>query len=327
MKQNNWTPTQLFFSHAHEVLKQIKEKYPHIKLIMWDDMFREAETVQLENSGLGSLVEPMVWFYEKNIRLPPGIWHRYSTVFPNIWAASAFKGATGPCMSATDIRYHVENHKSWLAVMKTQREKFQCFRGFALTGWQRYDHYSVLCELLPVGLPSLAICLLTLSSDAFTEAVHKQGSLDLGFQELIPLDPFDALHNIPQCDFPGSDIYCRVNILLCHVEQCKLLLENDRLSGWMTDYHVEHRFANPAHIFHLLAPVQKLRSEMLQLRNEMQVVMGEVLYPDAIDEWLKVYVDPRVKVVSEVQDKAVMLMGVGAQPKQIDNKLSESGTE
>lgn len=25
----------------------------------------------------------------------------------------------------------------------------------------------------------------------------------------------------------------------------------------MTDYHVEHRFANPAHIFHLLAPVQK----------------------------------------------------------------------
>lgn len=27
----------------------------------------------LEDSGLGSLVEPMVWFYEKNIRLPPGM--------------------------------------------------------------------------------------------------------------------------------------------------------------------------------------------------------------------------------------------------------------
>lgn len=26
----------------------------------------------------------------------------------------------------------------------------------------RYDHYSVLCELLPVGIPSLAICLQTL---------------------------------------------------------------------------------------------------------------------------------------------------------------------
>ena len=28
----------------------------------------------------------------------------------------------------------------------------------------RYDHYSILCELLPVGLPSLSLCLLTLST-------------------------------------------------------------------------------------------------------------------------------------------------------------------
>lgn len=26
----------------------------------------------------------------------------------------------------------------------------------------RYDHFSVLCELLPVGVPSLAVCLQTL---------------------------------------------------------------------------------------------------------------------------------------------------------------------
>lgn len=26
----------------------------------------------------------------------------------------------------------------------------------------RYDHYSVLCELLPVGIPSLAVCLQSL---------------------------------------------------------------------------------------------------------------------------------------------------------------------
>lgn len=27
---------------------------------------------------------------------------------------------------------------------------------------RRYDHYSVLCELLPVGIPSLAVCLQSL---------------------------------------------------------------------------------------------------------------------------------------------------------------------
>lgn len=26
----------------------------------------------------------------------------------------------------------------------------------------RYDHFSVLCELLPVGIPSLAVCLQVL---------------------------------------------------------------------------------------------------------------------------------------------------------------------
>lgn len=32
----------------------------------------------------------------------------------------------------------------------------------ALSRGLRYDHFSVLCELLPVGIPSLAVCLQSL---------------------------------------------------------------------------------------------------------------------------------------------------------------------
>lgn len=32
----------------------------------------------------------------------------------------------------------------------------------ALSCGLRYDHFSVLCELLPVGIPSLAVCLQSL---------------------------------------------------------------------------------------------------------------------------------------------------------------------
>lgn len=48
---------------------------------------------------LSTLVEPMVWHYNarEHFQLGPSLWDKYSSVFPRIWAASAFKGATGSC--------------------------------------------------------------------------------------------------------------------------------------------------------------------------------------------------------------------------------------
>ena len=76
-----------------------------------------------------------------------------------------------------------QNQLAWLRVM--ERESRQDispvqFRGLALTGvlpasryiyldiisiiyylgWSRYDHFAVLCELLPVAVPSLVISLM-----------------------------------------------------------------------------------------------------------------------------------------------------------------------
>lgn len=65
------------------------------------------------------------------------IWNKYDAIFPKIWIASAFKGATEMTQLLTPPRYHLLNHKAWIEVLRNEAVNFQCVQGIALTGWQR----------------------------------------------------------------------------------------------------------------------------------------------------------------------------------------------
>ena len=54
------------------------------------------------------------------------------------------------------MQRHLVNHKSW---MEKLANKEMAVSGVIITGWSRFTHHTVLCELLPMSIPSLVLCL------------------------------------------------------------------------------------------------------------------------------------------------------------------------
>ncbi|MEQ2212423.1 hypothetical protein XENOCAPTIV_030485, partial [Xenoophorus captivus] len=165
------TVEQLFLSHVTKVVKAIKETWPDMNIIMWDDMMRGMSQDTLKVSLL-----------EKYC----------SAGMSDLWAASSFKGSTFVHTCVTSTQRHVDNHLQWLKVAASLSAAIN-MKGMAITGWQRvarllrcfsptnrYDHLSVLCELLPVALPSLASCLQTLIHGEFSTEAHRKVTEMLG---------------------------------------------------------------------------------------------------------------------------------------------------
>lgn len=89
----------------------------------------------------------MLWGYMEDVRAYFGqdLYVKYGHVFEQIWIATAFKGATTELTVMTSIEHHYRNHISWLDVMQEKvSNKILKFKGVAITGWSRYDHFLAL---------------------------------------------------------------------------------------------------------------------------------------------------------------------------------------
>ncbi|KRT79356.1 glycoside hydrolase [Oryctes borbonicus] len=125
MYNHKLTNQQLFIRHIKRIASHIKLRYPHIKILMWDDEFRNIPIEELQNSGLNALVELVIWKYASNVLSEVGfeLFNKYADIFKTLWFASAFKGATGSNKYLTSIEHHVSNHESWMEIYKRYKAK------------------------------------------------------------------------------------------------------------------------------------------------------------------------------------------------------------
>lgn len=286
--------SDLFLYHVKKISKYVKETYD-VQPIIWDDAFRKAPIKAIKDSGIGDAVDIMVWKYGESIMmdLRTEIWEKYSSIFSGIWVASAFKGAASPDSYITDISQRLNNHKEWMELIDLYKTTIP-FRGIALTGWQRFDHFAVLCELLPQAIPSLAVNLMyVLERTADHNALARVGEV-LKCNSYLTLN-LQYLDYTNKCQFPGSKVFEVIQKLYILKHDIDDMLKNPHVKGWVAEYNIEHMFASPQHVEQGLQDLSMLLFDFNKLMSDAQVALKEVYDEYTVNEWITMNMVPTQK--------------------------------
>ncbi|KAF2359829.1 Glycoside hydrolase superfamily, partial [Trinorchestia longiramus] len=328
----------LFLQHVATVAKHARSKYG-VGVLIWDDMLRHVSNAAMNDYHLGELVEPMVWVYAEDVYrfVQPSTWSKYSQVFSHAWAASAFKGAFGEQLTVPNVRRHLDNHMNWLDVMATESPKFSGgFRGLVLTGWQRYDHFAVLCELLPASMPSLAINLISVSHGYFNSSLQNEiyTALNCGqspkYQTWINLDSDPFLWDkFSWCFFPGKQVFTLMSRLDTTRRDVEAYIDRVTKSrAWITDYNRRHNFSSPMRIDEDLEELPGRLHSMVSLVKAAREALIDWFDEWTIGEWVEQHLWPLLSRLETIQKESERMKRVRywpARPLPLLNQLSQYG--
>ncbi|KAM9305453.1 hexosaminidase D-like [Gastrophryne carolinensis] len=308
---------KMFLDHLKKVIDFLHAQYPDKRQMMWDDMLRRLRVETIKAAEMTSFISPVLWVYHSDFnmaQIESYISKYESCGFTNIWFASAFKGASTPNQMWTPMHEHMKNHQQWKKVID-QMNKFPKihYSGIVLTGWQRYDHYSVLCELLPVAIPSLAVCLKMLTHGQFTEEVKKETAQVLGFSNLDPEKNF--------CDgtgaFPGSEVYGMIRKIHMDLKQKvrKITEEDIEISAWFSHYHRKHQFGNPHKLESFTTKILKTHEYWDSHIQALRTQLESMFFPDTVEEWMEEHVNPLLDPLRQMAKDFQEILALKARPK------------
>lgn len=294
-----WNTENLFLSHVSSITRYIKARYS-VRPIMWDDMFRLISENLILAADIGKYTDILVWKYGNTVGedLTADIWQKYANCFSGIWIASAFKGASLPSSYATPIGTRLENHVSWMQVVEKFHDRVQ-FRGVFLTGWQRYDHFAILCELLPAGLPSLAVNLQYLLHLKYDETVQELVRALLGCNRPIGLI-LNATSPEIQCSFAGSRIYeLSLQFFTLNHYLNEQFFDSNYILGWVSDYNINNRFSSPALIEQAMMRYSDGVRNVSIFQNAISEALHMVYDKYTVSEWVETNVRPLLKKLDQ----------------------------
>uniref|UniRef100_A0A673WKL9 beta-N-acetylhexosaminidase n=1 Tax=Salmo trutta TaxID=8032 RepID=A0A673WKL9_SALTR len=287
---------KMFLNHAVSLARFITERRSGVRVILWDDMLRKISPATIKESGLQDLASPTIWNYLKKMDtdgIGTLISRYHEAGFKGVWFASAFKGGTGIDQRWTPLDYQLQNHLSWIKVMNSMTKyPSVTLHGILLTGWQRFEHHTVLCELLPVGIPSLAMCLQSL----------KHGK---------------CLGNCKIGTFSQSKentiYFSDGNLLSIHL----MFISYSHIKGGFSRYHRKYNFANPRIIGFFQGRLKKLLDKWETYIENFRMEMEGIYFPDTVEEWMEENVNANMDLLRENARDAERILKLNGQPKSL----------
>ncbi|VDK51786.1 unnamed protein product [Gongylonema pulchrum] len=143
---------------------------------------------------------------------------------------------------------------------------FRTFRGLILTGWQRYDHFAVLCEILPVGLPSAVMNLMIAESDEKSSAasILRRVADTLNCTSKISIE---SVSSFSFCEFPGSELFYAIHVTLRErIEAIEAeVFEHQQVKGWLGRFNVRHNYTQLWYLLQLESIITSHFEGMLEV--------------------------------------------------------------
>lgn len=226
-------------------------------------------------------------------------------------------------------RRHLENNLKWLSVINAEKSRFpNGIQGIAITGWQRYDHFAVLCELLPVAIPTLALCLSVISKGYFDTDLHKNhitsaltcpepSSGQLARHPWIDLHHDSELNSFLKCMFPGSQVLRFVARLMSTTAETRQYLDDQKFRrGWLTPYNIRHNFTSPIRVEDPIGEAVRLETTLNGFIKNADDVMIDVYDKWTIDEFIEQTITPLIKELRKLIKSADQLMAIRIWPRR-----------
>ncbi|XP_032521320.2 hexosaminidase D-like isoform X1 [Danaus plexippus] len=278
----------IYLEHIRDLALFIKQLRPDLIVLMWDDMLRSISVDVLKNYSLGELVQPVVWNYSPLhlFHVEVQLWTCYSQVFPNVWAASAYKGASGSCEIWPVVSRYASNQQAWLKTVKEYSSAVN-FVGVVLTGWSRFDHYATLCELLPPSLPSLSICL----------------KMWMTMDECFVSDNSESL---PLEEWPGVELALSIRNFASLRERAHNVMYRELVPTWLNPWQLQHAYTSPIQLRGIVATMTQIIADIKAIHSELLTQFPLYTGERSAQEWLGSLVTPLLRKVTEVHDVAAI---------------------